>query len=64
METNCIEDWETKVDQIVNETVTENMTVIAGIPSWVQMYFEKLIDVKNERLEIFLKILIYLYTAE
>lgn len=41
-ETNCIEDWETKVDQIVEETMPENMTVIAGIPSWVQMYFEKL----------------------
>jgi len=41
-ETNCIEDWETKVDKIVEETENENMTVIAGIPSWVQMYFEKL----------------------
>ncbi len=41
-ETNCIEDWETKVDAIVEETFNENMTVISGIPSWVQMYFEKL----------------------
>ncbi len=41
-ETNCIEDWETKVDAIVEETFDENMTVISGIPSWVQMYFEKL----------------------
>jgi hypothetical protein len=41
-ETNCIEDWETKVDKIVEETLEENMTVIAGIPSWVQMYFERL----------------------
>tara|TARA_R110002049_G_scaffold2365_2_gene17274 strand:- start:31675 stop:33168 length:1494 start_codon:yes stop_codon:yes gene_type:complete len=41
-ETNCIEDWETKVDAIVEETLHENMTVISGIPSWVQMYFEKL----------------------
>ncbi len=41
-ETNCIEDWDTKVNAIVEETVNENMTVIAGIPSWVQMYFEKL----------------------
>jgi len=39
---NCIEDWETKVDAIVEETLRENMTVISGIPSWVQMYFEKL----------------------
>ncbi|WP_420320939.1 GH3 auxin-responsive promoter family protein [Flagellimonas sp.] len=41
-ETNCIEDWETKVDKIIEETENEDMTVIAGIPSWVQMYFEKL----------------------
>ncbi|MFV8324757.1 GH3 auxin-responsive promoter family protein [Flavobacterium sp. ZS1P14] len=41
-ETNCIEDWETKVNAIVGETFNENMTVISGIPSWVQMYFEKL----------------------
>jgi len=40
--TNCIEDWETKVDAIVEETYHEDMTVISGIPSWVQMYFEKL----------------------
>lgn len=43
-ETNCIEDWETKVDAIVEETFHQNMTVISGIPSWVQMYFEKLKD--------------------
>lgn len=41
-ETNCIYDWETKVDAVVEETKNENMTVISGIPSWVQMYFEKL----------------------
>ncbi len=41
-ETNCIEDWETKVDAIVEETLSEDMTIISGIPSWVQMYFEKL----------------------
>ena len=41
-ETNCIEDWETKVNAIVEETINEDMSVISGIPSWVQMYFEKL----------------------
>jgi len=41
-ETNCIEDWETKVEAIVDETIDKNMTVISGIPSWVQMYFERL----------------------
>ena len=46
-EINCIEDWETKVDAIVEETFSENMSLIAGIPSWVQMYFEKLIERSN-----------------
>ncbi|MDZ4330828.1 MAG: GH3 auxin-responsive promoter family protein, partial [Flavobacterium sp.] len=41
-ETNCIEDWETKVNAIVEETFNKDMRVISGIPSWVQMYFEKL----------------------
>lgn len=43
-ETNCIEDWDTKVDAIVEETLPEKMTLIGGIPSWVQMYFEKLTE--------------------
>ena len=47
-ETNCIEDWETKVDAIVEETFDQNMTVISGIPSWVQMYFEKLKNKANK----------------
>ncbi|MEP7095899.1 MAG: GH3 auxin-responsive promoter family protein, partial [Flavobacterium sp.] len=46
-ETNCIEDWETKVDAIVDETIKEDMTIISGIPSWVQMYFERLQQKSN-----------------
>ncbi|MBL4653160.1 MAG: GH3 auxin-responsive promoter family protein [Flavobacteriales bacterium] len=41
---NCIEDWETKVDAIIAETIDKDMTLISGIPPWVQMYFEKLIE--------------------
>jgi hypothetical protein len=47
-ETNCIEDWETKVNAIVEESFNENMSVISGIPSWVQMYFEKLQQKANK----------------
>ena len=43
-EVNCIEDWETKVDAIVEETHQADMTVISGIPPWVQMYFERLME--------------------
>ncbi|RZK44982.1 MAG: hypothetical protein EOO94_04765, partial [Pedobacter sp.] len=41
---NCIEDWEEKVEAIVEETIDENMTLISGIPPWVQMYFDKLTE--------------------
>ena len=55
MQTNCIEDWEEKLDAVVAETIKENMTLISGIPSWLQMYFERLIEVSGKRnvLEIF-----------
>lgn len=42
LKTNCIDEWEKKIDGIVGETVNENMTLISGIPPWVQMYFEKI----------------------
>lgn len=41
-ETNCIEDWEKKLDKIVDETIDKNMTLISGIPPWMQMYFDRL----------------------
>ena len=43
-ETNTIEDWEEKVDAIVKETAGEDLRLISGIPSWVQMYFERLLE--------------------
>lgn len=61
-ETNCIEDWETKVDAIVEETFNENMSVISGIPSWVQMYFEKLEQKGNKPVgEIFKNFHLFIY---
>jgi hypothetical protein len=43
-ETNCIDDWETKVDAVVEETCHADMRLISGIPAWVQMYFERLLE--------------------
>ena len=48
-ETNCIEDWETKVDAVVKETMKEDMTLISGIPPWLIMYFERLLDKSGEK---------------
>ncbi|MBF4515312.1 GH3 auxin-responsive promoter family protein [Flavobacterium sp. ANB] len=62
-ETNCIEDWETKVNAIVDETIDQDMSVISGIPSWVQMYFEKLQEKSNGKKikEIFKNFNLFIY---
>ena len=61
-ETNCIEDWETKVNAVVEETFDQNMTVISGIPSWVQMYFEKLqFKTQNSVGELFKNFNLFIY---
>lgn len=50
-ETNCIEDWETKLDKIVQETLHQNMTLISGIPPWMQMYFDRLQQVSGKKIK-------------
>lgn len=61
-ETNCIEDWEMKLDKIVEETINEDMTLISGIPPWMQMYFDRLMQVSGKKVgELFknLSVLVY-----
>lgn len=61
-ETNIIDDWETKINAIVQETYNEDMTVISGIPSWVQMYFEKLQEKEGKRVgDIFKNFSLFIY---
>ena len=60
--TNCIEDWEEKVEAVINETVGEKMTIIAGIPSWVQMYFEKIVLKEGKTIsQVFPDLSLYVY---
>jgi len=61
-ETNCIDDWETKVNKVVEETIDENMTVISGIPSWVQTYFEKLNEASGKSIgDLFKNLELFIY---
>ncbi len=49
-ETNCIEDWEAKLDRIVAETINKDMTLISGIPPWMQMYFDRLHEKSGKKI--------------
>lgn len=61
-ETNCIENWEDKVDAIVEETIDKDMRMISGIPPWVQMYFERLINKANKPIgELFENFELFIY---
>ncbi len=61
-ETNCIEDWETKVEAVIDETLPEDMSVISGIPSWVQMYFERIVQRTGKKVgEVFPHFNLFIY---
>jgi hypothetical protein len=61
-ETNCIEDWEEKLDRIVDETVQKDMTLISGIPPWVQMYFEWIMERTGKKVgEVFPNFSMFVY---
>lgn len=47
--TNCIEEWEEKLDKIVDETINQDMALISGIPPWMQMYFDRLVEKSGKK---------------
>jgi hypothetical protein len=49
-ETNCIEEWEQKLDKVVEETINQDMTLISGIPPWMQMYFDRLNEKSGKKI--------------
>ena len=49
-ETNCIDEWEEKLDKIVEETINQQMTLISGIPPWMQMYFDRLTEKSDKKI--------------
>jgi hypothetical protein len=61
--TNCIDDWETKLDKIVDETLSQDMRLISGIPPWVQMYYERLLERTGKKTvkEIFPNYSLFMY---
>jgi len=61
--TNCIDDWEEKLERIVDETVNADMRLISGIPPWVQMYYERLLERTGKRTvkEIFPNFSVFVY---
>ncbi|MBK8627601.1 MAG: GH3 auxin-responsive promoter family protein [Saprospiraceae bacterium] len=62
-DTNCVDDWEAKLDKIVDETIEQDMRLISGIPPWVQMYYERLLERTGKKTvkEIFPNYSLFMY---
>ncbi|MDC0189591.1 GH3 auxin-responsive promoter family protein, partial [Flavobacteriales bacterium] len=43
IKTALLEDWEKKIENIINETINQNITSISGVPSWTQIILDKLL---------------------
>lgn len=61
-QTNCIEDWETKLDKIIDETIAADMTLISGIPPWAQMYFDRIVARTGKKIkDVFPNFSVFVY---
>ncbi len=61
-DTNCIEDWENKLDAIIEETLNKPMSLISGIPPWVQMYFDRIeAKTQNKIIDVFPDFSLFVY---
>lgn len=52
--TSLMGDWETKLPAIINETINENVTSLAGVPSWMLVLLQKALETtgKSNLLEL------------
>lgn len=62
-EISLMGDWETKLQAIVNETVTENVTSLAGVPSWMLVLLNHVLEYtgKNNLFEVWPNLEVYFH---
>lgn len=61
--TSLMSEWETKLPAIVKETITENVTSFAGVPSWMLVLMNRILEEtgKANLLEIWPNIEVYFH---
>ena len=47
--TSLMDDWNYKIEAIINETINENVTSLAGVPSWMLVLLNKIIEKSNKK---------------
>ena len=61
--TSLMSDWETKLPAIIKESSLENVTSLAGVPSWMMVLLNKTLEVNNKTniLEIWPNLEVYFH---
>ncbi len=62
-EINMLQPWEYKIEKIVEDLLPRRLSVISGIPPWVQMFCEKVIEAsgKNTVADVFPHLELYIH---
>ena len=47
--TSLMDDWNYKIEAIINETINENVTSLAGVPSWMLVLLNKIIERSDKK---------------
>jgi len=48
-EISLMDKWDEKIKAIINSTLNENITSLAGVPSWMLILLNKILEDRNER---------------
>ena len=62
-ETALMSEWETKMEAIINETIHENITSLVGVPSWMLVLLNRVLEKtgKNNILEVWPNLEVYFH---
>ena len=62
-ETALMSEWETKMEAIINETINENITSLVGVPSWMLVLLNKVLEKtgKDNILEVWPNLEVYFH---
>jgi len=65
LETALMSDWEPKIEQIARETARENVTHIAGVPTWTVLLLQHItrLEGKNNILEVWPNLEVFFHGA-
>ncbi|MEG1497903.1 MAG: GH3 auxin-responsive promoter family protein [Bacteroidales bacterium] len=48
IEIALMDEWESKIDKMAQATLSENITNIAGVPSWILVFLRKILEVSGK----------------